>query len=72
MLPTFPRRGDRVVFDPPDQAYSQGCAQQHYAGCTGVVFLVPNDSWALVQFGCAIVLVNTAYLHLNLSRLQWR
>jgi hypothetical protein len=62
MLPGYPRAGDYVLFNPPEQAYSEWSAQCGVAGDVGVIFRVYSDSYALVSFDRRLVLVNTAYL----------
>lgn len=63
-LELYPRHGDLVRFDPPEQSYSAQCAQTQKAGQTGTVFKVDNDSFVTVWFGKDLVFVNTAYLTL--------
>ena len=63
MLPTSPKSGTLVLFQPPPQAYSLSSQQHRHAGRSGVIYRVDNDSFAWVLFGRDLVLVNTAYLY---------
>lgn len=65
MLPGFPRQGDLVRFYPPEMAYTAQSVQGRVKGQVGLIYEVYSDSFAWVQFGKDLVLVNTAYLELE-------
>ena len=65
MLPTSPKPGTLVLFQPPLQAYSLSSKQYRYAGRSGFIYRADNDSFAWGWFGKDLVLVNTGYLSLS-------
>lgn len=68
MLLTGPKPGTLVFFQPPPQAYSRSSKQHQYAGRSGLIYRVDNDSFAWVLFDRDLVLVNTAYLFESLVK----
>ena len=68
MLPTGPKPGTLVFFQPPPQAYSRSSKQHQYAGRSGLIYRVDNDSFAWVLFSDGMLLVNTAYLFESLVK----
>jgi len=68
MLPTSPKPGMLVLFQPPPQAYSRSSKQHRHAGRSGLIYRVDNDSFAWVLFSDGMLLVNTAYLFESLVK----
>lgn len=70
VLPTSPKPGTLVLFQPPPQAYSLSSKQHQCRGQAGVLYRADNDSFAYVLFAHDLLLVNTAYLQLCESPLK--
>lgn len=64
MLPTSPKAGTLVRFQPPDNVYSRSSLQHRYRGDVGVIYQVYNDSFAWVLFARHPLFVNSDYLYL--------